>query len=112
MQSREITPFQKSVYDATSLIPKGSVTTYKLLGQMVGCRSPRAIGQALRLNPFAPEVPCHRVVKTDLSLGGYMGQESPSPELKKKKHLLALEGVRFIEKNRINPQDLWTPTMH
>lgn len=66
-----MTDFQKRVYDALKLIPKGKVTTYKLLGDFVGCRSSQAIGQALTRNPHAPQVPCHRVVKTDGTIGGY-----------------------------------------
>ncbi len=65
------TPFQQKVYDALMLIPKGKVTTYKLLGNYVGCKSAQAIGQALTRNPDAPGVPCHRVIKTDMTIGGY-----------------------------------------
>ncbi|OQW94406.1 MAG: hypothetical protein BWK77_09365 [Verrucomicrobia bacterium A1] len=62
MKSMRVTDFQQYIYDATRSIPKGRVTTYALLGQAIGCRSPRAVGQALRRNPFAPKVPCHRVI--------------------------------------------------
>ena len=65
------TPFQQKVYDALLLIPKGKVTTYKMLGDFIGCRSSQAIGQALTRNPHAPKVPCHRVIKTDGTIGGY-----------------------------------------
>ncbi|MCB9807571.1 MGMT family protein [Candidatus Peribacteria bacterium] len=66
-----MTPFQQKVYDALLLIPCGKVTTYKLLGDFIGCKSAQAIGQALTKNPHAPEVPCHRVIKTDGTIGGY-----------------------------------------
>ena len=62
-----VTPFRQRVYDALCRVPRGRVTTYKLLGEAIGCASSRAIGQALRNNPFAPEVPCHRVIRTDLT---------------------------------------------
>ena len=69
------------------------------MARRIGCRSPRAIGQALRANPFAPEVPCHRVIASDLSPGGYSGQTS-GPRLARKLQLLAAEGVTF-QNNRL-----------
>lgn len=68
-----MTRFQQRVYDAARLIPRGKVTTYGLLAAHIGCASARAVGQALRRNPFAPEVPCHRVVCADFALGGFEG---------------------------------------
>jgi methylated-DNA-[protein]-cysteine S-methyltransferase len=89
-----VTDFQRRVYDALIEVPAGQVTTYGLLAQRVGCRAPRAIGQALRCNPFAPRVPCHRVIASDLTLGGFAGQ-TEGPEIARKRRLLADEGVRF-----------------
>jgi methylated-DNA-[protein]-cysteine S-methyltransferase len=89
-----ITPFQKQVYDALRLVPCGSVTTYKALAAAIGCGSPRAVGQALKRNPYAPEVPCHRVIASDLRLGGFHGQVSGTA-VSKKRALLAEEGVLF-----------------
>ena len=66
-----MTDFQQRVYSALKLIPKGKVTTYKLLGECIGCKSAQAIGQALTRNPDAPEVPCHRVIRTDGAIGWY-----------------------------------------
>ena len=62
------TNFQNKVYEALLEIPIGKITTYKLLGAYIGCKSSQAIGQALKRNPFAPDVPCHRVIKSDLRL--------------------------------------------
>jgi methylated-DNA-[protein]-cysteine S-methyltransferase len=62
------TIFQKKVYDALLFIPRGKVTTYKYLADFIGCRSSQAIGQALTRNENAPQIPCHRVIKTDGSL--------------------------------------------
>jgi methylated-DNA-[protein]-cysteine S-methyltransferase len=70
------------------------VITYAALGRRIGCRSPRAIGQALRTNPFAPQVPCHRVIASDLSPGGFNGRTSGAA-LAKKLRLLATEGIVF-----------------
>ena len=90
----DVSAFQRRVYDACRRIPEGKVTTYKLLGKAVGCSSAQAVGQALRRNPFAPEVPCHRVVATDLTLGGFAGHRE-GPELQRKQKMLRAEGVTF-----------------
>ncbi|MBO7325418.1 MAG: MGMT family protein, partial [Bacteroidales bacterium] len=64
--------------------PAGKTITYSALARQVGCGSAQAVGQALKLNPFAPEVPCHRVLSADGSMGGYMGQrEGEALELKR-----------------------------
>jgi methylated-DNA-[protein]-cysteine S-methyltransferase len=77
-----------------SQIPPGKVTTYKLLAKAINCGSTQAVGQALRCNPFAPKVPCHRVISTDLSIGGFSGARS-GELIDKKLALLAAEGVQF-----------------
>ena len=97
------TPFRQRVYDACSLIPKGRVTTYKQLAKEINCASCQAIGQALRHNPFAPKVPCHRVVKTDRSLGGYGGNTS-GPKWDKKRNFLIKEGVTFDDEGRVTKE--------
>jgi methylated-DNA-[protein]-cysteine S-methyltransferase len=91
-QRQAITPFQARVYEALLQVEKGQVTTYKELGSAIDCKSSQAIGQALKRNPFAPAVPCHRVVKTDLTLGGFYGTFEKAP---KKKSMLEEEGVVF-----------------
>lgn len=82
-----VTDFQFRVYSELLNVPPGITISYKELGQRIGCRSAQAIGQALRRNPFAPVVPCHRVVRSDGSLGGYCGQ-TEGAELERKKALL------------------------
>jgi len=89
-----VTPFRQRVYDALCRVPPGKVTTYKLLGQAIGCSSNRAIGQALRNNPFAPRVPCHRVIRSDLTIGGFAGKVHGA-KIRKKLRLLKEEGVDF-----------------
>jgi len=91
------------VYAALRRVPRGKVITYAALGCRVGCRSPRAVGQALRANPFAPEVPCHRVIASDLSPGGFQGQANGRP-LARKLRLLAAEGVRFKNGHLADPR--------
>ena len=94
--------FDMRVYQAVSKIPLGMVTTYKLLAAAINCRSFQAVGQALRRNPFAPDVPCHRVIKSDLSLGGFMGKRGGAAILKKIT-LLQQEGVNFKDGQLLDP---------
>jgi methylated-DNA-[protein]-cysteine S-methyltransferase len=95
-QDPQLTPFQRKVYDAVCRVPPGRVVTYKSLAESIDCRSCQAVGQALRRNPYAPMVPCHRVVKTDLTLGGFFGHTTGS-KLDEKRSLLQMEGVRMDE---------------
>ncbi len=88
------TLFQMKIYNAVEKIPRGYVTTYKCIAGAVSCRSYRAVGRALGRNPYAPRVPCHRVITSDLRIGGFQGQHK-GPAIEQKKKLLALEGVLF-----------------
>jgi len=107
MLTREPTAFEERVYDATRLIPKGFVSTYAVIGRVIGCRSAQAIGQALSRNPYAPEVPCHRVIRSDLSLGGFSSQLQ-GPEVSRKARLLAAEGVEFDGAAKlVDPTRVW-----
>ncbi|KAI1337686.1 methylated-DNA--cysteine S-met [Xylariaceae sp. FL0016] len=97
------TPFEKRVWSLLCQIPPGSVSTYGLISAHLGS-SPRAVGNALRRNPFAPEVPCHRVVATGGTLGGFKGKWPKDGEgitIVEKRSLLRKEGVRFDEKGRV-----------
>ncbi len=84
--------FADEVYKILKSVPKGQVTTYKVLGEKLGTKAYRAVGQALKHNPYAPEVPCHRVVRSDGSIGGFMGKTS-GEEIQQKIRLLRAEGV-------------------
>lgn len=95
-----ITPFQKKVYACLADIPLGFVTTYGTLAKWIGCGSSQAIGQALKNNPFSPQVPCHRVVKKDGTLGGYLGKTSNEAN-RKKRYLLECEGIVFEQSGKI-----------
>ncbi|KAL6715895.1 hypothetical protein ACLMJK_006856 [Lecanora helva] len=68
-----LTPFRQRVLRSLCAIPRGSFTTYAALATHLES-SPRAVGNALRNNPFAPEVPCHRVVATGGGIGGFGGE--------------------------------------
>lgn len=83
----KLTKFQWKVLAVTAKIPLGETRSYKWVAQRVGSpKAVRAVGQALRRNPYPLIIPCHRVIKEDGSLGGYAG--GPSDE---KARLLALE---------------------
>lgn len=88
--SLEITDFQRRVYLALLQVPPGETISYGELARRIGCRSAQAVGQALRRNPFAPEVPCHRVIAADGSPGGFHGQRS-GEMIEKKLSLLQKE---------------------
>lgn len=105
--NENITPFQRRVYAALMEVPAGRVTTYGFLAARIGCASARAVGGALRRNPFAPRVPCHRVIAGDLTLGGYNGQLD-GPQAARKRALLLSEGVAFgLDGKLADPARLW-----
>lgn len=91
LESREITEFQRKVYLALLDVPKGETITYGELAKRIGCGSAQAIGQALKRNPFAPMVPCHRVLARN-GIGGFSGQRD-GEMIEKKKRLLRDEGA-------------------
>ena len=67
-----LTPFQQSVLLACSRIPRGQTRTYSQIARAIGRpNAARAVGNALAINPLAPSIPCHRVVRSDGGLGGY-----------------------------------------
>ena len=108
MPRKIVTDFQQTVYDSISRVHRGRVTTYALLAQSIGCRSPRAVGQALRRNPFAPKVPCHRAIASDLTPGGFNGARAGT-EIARKLRLLAAEGVVFRDGRLADPSRIVRP---
>jgi len=88
--------FQQSVLRATYSIPRGSVSTYKLVAASLGIpKGARAVGNALAGNPFPLIVPCHRVISSNRHIGGYGGG------IEMKRALLESEGVILDEMGRI-----------
>ena len=82
--------FQQSVLRATYSIPRGSVSTYRLIAAHVGIPDgARAVGNVMACNPFPFIVPCHRVIRSDRHIGGYGGG------IEMKQALLEREGVKF-----------------
>ncbi|CEL02845.1 hypothetical protein ASPCAL04008 [Aspergillus calidoustus] len=108
-----LTSFRKRTYMCLLAIPRGRWTTYAALAKHLDS-SARAVGTAMRLNPFAPGVPCHRVLNVDGGLGGYMGTPPEKDKGKKgagrgsklvgkleqKRRLLESEGVIFDERGK------------
>ena len=67
-----MTRFQSDCYEALKKVPQGKVITYAGLARMIGRpKAHRAVGSAMNKNPYAPQVPCHRVVKSNGDLGGF-----------------------------------------
>ena len=86
------TPFQRKVWTEIAKIKKGTVVTYQELARRVGRpKAVRAVANAVGKNPWAPRVPCHRVVRSDGGLGGYSGKGGVAT----KRKLLKKEGVRY-----------------
>ena len=94
MKKKEIdlkgTSFQLKVWSYLKKIPRGSVRTYSQVAKSVGKPlAVRAVANAIGKNPYAPKIPCHRVIRADGSLGGYSGKGG----IRTKKLLLKKEGV-------------------
>ncbi|MDC0943260.1 MGMT family protein [Pelagibacteraceae bacterium] len=86
------TKFQLKVWAFLKKIPRGSVKTYSQVAKGIGKPlAVRAVANAIGKNPFAPKIPCHRVIRSDGSLGGYSGKGG----IKTKKLLLKREGITF-----------------
>jgi methylated-DNA-[protein]-cysteine S-methyltransferase len=87
------TPFQRRVWDSIRAIPLRESRTYGEIARQVHS-APRAIGQACGANPIALIIPCHRVVGSGGTMGGFMGVEEGNP-IAIKRWLLTHEGYRF-----------------
>jgi O-6-methylguanine DNA methyltransferase len=72
MSTLKISNTSQQVYDCCSQIPEGYVSTYKHIANFLGI-SPRVVGQSLKNNPYAPKVPCHRVIASNFFIGGFQG---------------------------------------
>ena len=103
--------FNEKVWAVCARVPKGRVTTYAAIARKVGTEAYRAVGNAMNKNPYAPKVPCHRVVGSDGSLTGF------AAGLEKKKRLLKAEGVAFskgkvdLKQSGAEPPGSWRQTV-
>ncbi|GAB4821760.1 hypothetical protein N2152v2_008806 [Parachlorella kessleri] len=101
VKSTRVTPYQERLYALCKCIPAGKVATYGTLSAVLNS-APRAVGQGMRRNPFAPIVPCHRVIASSLELGGFSGSWGNGCEnVQRKRSMLAEEGVPFDDAGRL-----------
>ncbi|KAJ1668177.1 hypothetical protein IW140_000656 [Coemansia sp. RSA 1813] len=99
---RPVTEFQYRVYDACRQIPAGHFSTYKAIADHLSS-GPRAVGNALAMNPFAPlPIPCHRVLTSDCYIGGFSGDKKSKIFWKKAK--LEKEGLSFDDSGYVTPK--------
>ena len=84
------TKFQLKVWNYLRKIPRGKVKTYSEVSKSIGKPlAVRAVANAIGKNPYSPKIPCHRVIRSDGSLGGYSGKGG----IKTKRFLLKKEGI-------------------
>ena len=81
--------FNQKVWAMTARVPRGKIATYGQIARALGTQAYRAVGNALNHNPYAPQVPCHRIVGSDGALTGF------AAGVTKKREMLAREGVKF-----------------
>ncbi|MHA1234806.1 MAG: methylated-DNA--[protein]-cysteine S-methyltransferase [Promethearchaeota archaeon] len=86
------TPFSESVLKALLKIKPGEITTYSGLAKKINSKAYRAVGGVLRNNPLPLIIPCHRVIKQDGTLGGFMGKMDEDWQTNLKRSLLKIEG--------------------
>ena len=92
--------FHEKIYSKLRQVPKGKLTTYKDLAHAAGTKAYRAVGTAMNKNPYAPVVPCHRVVNSNGNLGQYaQGTQKKIQRLKK-------EGISVKDNKIVNFQKL------
>jgi methylated-DNA-[protein]-cysteine S-methyltransferase len=91
----------EKVLELTRKIPKGKVTTYKIIANKLKTKAYRAVGSALKYNPHPITTPCHRVINSDFDIGFYAGIYHNPKKLK----LLKEEGIE-IKDNKINKKHI------
>lgn len=82
-------------------IPRGKVTSYKIIAKKIDSKGYRAVGNACRRNPYPPTVPCHRVVKSNGKIGGFEGKTS-GKQIEKKIKLLKKDGIEIKDGKVVN----------
>jgi methylated-DNA-[protein]-cysteine S-methyltransferase len=107
--SASLTPFRKQTLTLLCRIPAGRWSTYQAMSDYITATShktcARAVGNAMRNNPFAPEVPCHRVLSSDGSIGGFKGEWGADGKYAgQKRELLGEEGVKFDSRGKVKGQ--------
>ncbi|MBA2862598.1 MGMT family protein [Methanococcus maripaludis] len=88
--------FNEKCYDLLMQIPKGKITTYKLIAEALNTKAYLAVGNAMKNNPYVLTVPCHRVVHSNGNVGGYV------KGIEKKIEILKSEGIDISNNKIIN----------
>jgi methylated-DNA-[protein]-cysteine S-methyltransferase len=88
--------FNEKCYSVLVEVPKGKVTTYKEIAHKLNSKAYRAVGNAMNHNPYAPKIPCHRVVNSDGRVGGF------ASGVKRKIEMLRKEGIEIDKNNKID----------
>ena len=88
--------FYNKIYKQLKKVPKGKVTTYKILANSIGSKAYRAVGQAMKNNKNPKKIPCYKVICSN----GFVGNYSATGGMKKKKELLEKEGIK-IKNNKV-----------
>lgn len=83
--------FYEECYNILKKVPKGKVTTYKNIARALNSKAYRTVGTAMNKNPYAPKVPCHRVVNSDGKVGKFAHGTA------KKVKMLRSEGVDVVD---------------
>lgn len=92
--------FNHKCYKLLKQVPKGKVTTYKYIANALGTKAYRLVGRAMNKNPYAPQVPCHRVVNSNGKIGGFASGIQTKVQILKKEGIDIENGkiVDFREK--------------
>jgi methylated-DNA-[protein]-cysteine S-methyltransferase len=97
-----VTEFANQVYEVVKQIPEGKISTYKEVAVAIGKpTASRAVGQVLKKNPYAPIVPCHRVISSTGAIGGYFGVINSNTKLE----LLQEEGIPILDNKVLTMKD-------
>ena len=97
----KITQFEKDVYAACAKIPRGRISAYLAIANAIGKpKSARAVGNALNCNPYAPRVPCHRVVRSDGTVGGFASGEKKKISILQKEKL-SIENGKIVDFGKV-----------
>jgi len=91
MDSHFSTVFSKKVLNALLNIPVASNSSYSKIGEIINSQAFRAIGSVLKKNPLPLIIPCHRVIRKDGTIGGFMGKKEDSWQTNLKRNLIDLE---------------------
>ena len=90
--------FDERCYEALKKVPAGKVTTYQALGRAIKSRAYRAVGTAMAKNPYAPIVPCHRVIKSTGEIGKFGGGTPKKIKMLENEGIIIKNGLVDLDK--------------